>query len=208
MVSRLFSTTCISGDFGQTISKKRKLSSFLYWHQIAKLTLTILLVPILGIFIPFWSSAQRIGEQAEMGRLEQQADDLIAQDDPEGAALAIGKAAMMADLLIQKRQASDAKSLFQAASFLYRGQELSLRALALFKQTGGIPPAPPGVCHYLFQGNQKLNRSKDLLQKIHSTSLEEIKIEQQNFFQKNEEWKNFVQDLYHEFECQGTQTEN
>jgi hypothetical protein len=113
------------------------------YHQIVKLPLSILLIAILGNFIHTSSSAQRIGEQAEMDRLEQQADDLIAQADPEGAALAIGKAAMMAELLTKDSQESDVKNLFQAASYLYRAQEFGLRALALFERTGGTPPALP-----------------------------------------------------------------
>ena len=170
-------------------------------HQRVKLSLNILLVAILGLFTYTSSSAQRIGEEAEMDRLEQQADDLAAQADPEGAALAIGKAAMMADILTKISQDPVTGNLFQAASTLYRGQELGLRALALFERTGGKPPAPSGVCHYLFQGNKKLNDSKNILQKFASTSSEEIKSRRKHLLQKNEEWENLLFGLHKDFAC-------
>ena len=86
-----------------------------------------------------------------MNRLEQQADDLASQNDPEGAALAIGKAAMMADHLIVHSQKSERKTIFQSTSSLFRGQELVLRSLALFEQTGGIPPAPLASVIFCFK---------------------------------------------------------
>jgi len=173
-----------------------------------KLLFSILFMALLGILIHTSSSAQRVGEQAEMDRLERQAENLAAQNDPEGAALAIGKAAMMADLLIQKAQKPDAKIVFQAASSQYRGQELGLRALALFEQTGGNPPAPPGICHYLFQGHQKLHASKNLLHSLPSSSSRETKGRQKNLGQKNMEWRNLLKDLQGEFECQAPHPEN
>lgn len=173
-------------------------------HQRVNLSLHILLIAILGLVTHTSSSAQRIGEEAEMNRLEQQADDLAAQADPEGAALAIGKAAMMADLLIKGSKNFVTKKLLQAASSLYRGQELGLRALALFEQTGGNPPAPSGVCHYLFQGYNKLNDSKNILQEIDSTSSEEIKIRREKLFRKNEEWEDLLLGLHEDFACSHT----
>jgi len=177
----------------------------LKYHQIVTLSLSILLIVLLGIFNLTSASAQRTGEQAEMDRLEQQADDLAAQSDPEGAALAVGKAAMMADLLTRKAQEPATQDTFQAASLLYRAQELGLRALALFDRTGGIPPAPSGVCHYLVQSTKKTNTSKDLLQKSISTSVpEEMTIRRENLLQKNSGWGNFLKELYSDFECQET----
>jgi hypothetical protein len=166
-----------------------------------KLTLSILLITILGFFTSTHSPAQRIGEQAEMDRLEQQADDLAAQADPEGAALAIGKAAMMADLLTTESQKPAAREIFQAASLLYRAQELGFRALALFERTGDTPPAPAGVCQYLFQGHQKLADSKDLLERTTFVSPEEIKVRREKLLQKNEEWANLLPGLHQDFAC-------
>ncbi len=147
------------------------------------------------------SSAQYIGEQAEMTRLEQQADDLAAQDDPDGAALAIGKAAMMADLLTKDSQEPQEKRIYQAAAHLFRGQELGLRALALFERAGGQAPASAGVCHYLVQGNQKLQQAKAFLEEKSSSPKEDLQIRRTTLLQKNEEWKGLLQDLHEDFAC-------
>jgi hypothetical protein len=45
---------------------------------------------------------------------------------------------MMADLLTKKTQAPATQESFQAASLLFRAQELGLQALALFDRAGGI----------------------------------------------------------------------
>ena len=170
-------------------------------HVISTFALSFLLIPILSSLPPTDSPAQQVGKQAEMDRLEWQAEELAAQADPEGAALAIGKAAMMADILTTESQKPDAGEMFQAASLLYRAQELGFRALALFERTGGTPPAPAGVCHYLFQGHQKLAHSKDLLERNPSVSPEEIKVRRENLLRKNEEWENLLQGLHEDFAC-------
>jgi len=167
------------------------------WSGLAVLSI-LLMAPL--------SLAQVVGKLGEMDRLEQQADDLAAQADPEGAALAIGKAAMMADLLTTESQKLAAGEIFQAASLLYRAQELGFRALALFERTGGTPPAPAGVCQYLFQGHQKLADSKNLLGRTPSVSPEEIKVRREKLLQKNEEWENLFLGLHKDFACSDTLT--
>jgi hypothetical protein len=153
------------------------------------------------------STAQVVGKLGEMDRLEQQADDLAAQADPEGAALAIGKASMMADLLTTESQNPASGEIFHAASLLYRAQELGFRALALFERTGGTPPAPAGVCQYLLQGHQKLADSNDLLGRTPSVSPEAIKVRRKKLLQKNEEWENLLLGLHKDFGCAPTPNE-
>ena len=162
----------------------------------------------IGIFLSINSFAQRIGPQAEMERLERQAEDLASQNDSEGAALAIGKAAMMADILSKKTKESRLKVIYQAASSLYRGQELGLRALALFEQTGGQPPAPVGVCHYLIDGKRKLTTSKELLQQFPSSLPENNQNSREDLLVKNHEWTQFFSSLQNEFGCQPIESEN
>jgi hypothetical protein len=167
------------------------------WSGFAVLSI-LLMAPL--------SLAQVVGKLGEMDRLEQQADDLAAQADPEGAALAIGKAAMMADLLTTESQKSAAGEIFQAASLLFRAQELGFRALALFERTGGTPPAPAGVCHYVFQGHPKLADSKDRLERTPSVSPGAIKVRREKLLQKNEEWENLLVGLHEDFACSDTLT--
>ena len=143
--------------------------------------------------------AQRIGEQAEMNRLEQQADDLASQDDPEGAALAIGKAAMMAELLATDSRETNNEALHQAAGLLYRAQELGFRALALFKQTGGTPPAPAGVCQFLVQGQTKLHHSMKHLATNSAMPKESLQMTATHLIKKNEEWEYLLHALSEDF---------
>ena len=170
-------------------------------HVLSTLALSFLLIPILSALTSTDSSAQQILEQAEMDRLEQQADDLVAQADPEGAALAIGKAAMMAEILTTDSQEPAEERVFQAASYLYRAQEQSLRALALFEQAGGTPPASAGVCQYLVQGSQKLHHSKELLENPTAFARMEIKIRQNHLLDKTQEWEILLQGLREDFAC-------
>ncbi len=136
-----------------------------------------------------------------MHRLEQQADDLASQNDPEGAAQAIGKAAMMADILMSQSRVATDEKIYQAASFLYRAQELGFRALALFEQTGGTPPAPTGVCHYVIQGSKKLDRSMKLLTANPATPNEDLQIRHSHMVEKNSEWDDLLRGLHEDFAC-------
>lgn len=158
-------------------------------------------VVILGLLLPGLSSAQGIGEQAEMDRLEQQADNLAAQNDPEGAALAIGKAAMMADLLTRDPKEPQGKAIYQAAAHLFRGQEFGLRALALFDRAGGQGPASAGVCQYLVQGHKKLQQAKTWLEEKFSSPMKDLQLRQTTLLKKNEEWENLLRDLHEDFVC-------
>jgi len=162
---------------------------------LAVLTLVLLSPP---------SIAQVVGKLGEMDRQEQQAEDLAAQADPEGAALAIGKAAMMAELLSTESQKPSSGEIFQAASLFYRAQEMGFRALALYERAGGTPPASVGVCHYLYQGQQKLADSKDLLKRIPPIFPEEITDRHDRLLKKNEEWENLLLELHKDFACSDT----
>ncbi len=160
-----------------------------------------MLLVFIGIFISTISAAQRTGPQAEMERLERQAEDLASQNDSEGASLAIGKAAMMADILLKKTKEPNMKMIYQAASSLYRGQELGLKALAIYEQTGNIPPAPAGVCNLLLQGTKKLKTSREWLHQIPLGSLKNITKLREDYLRKNEDWDSLFKEFYTELEC-------
>lgn len=167
-----------------------------------KVILPAILVMTIGTgYEPETIRAQVIGELAEMDRLEQRADELAAQADPEGAAQASGKAAMMADILTKSAPDPSTQSTFQGASLQYRAQERGLRALALFERAGGTPPAPPGVCHYLHQATTKLSEAEPLLQSTPSPSQLEIATRRTHLLKKNEEWKNIFKGILEDFAC-------
>ncbi len=136
-----------------------------------------------------------------MHRLEQQAEDLASQNDPVGAAQAIGKAAMMADLLMSKSRVATDEKIYQATSLLYRAQELGFRALALFEQTGGTTPAPAGVCHYVIQGSKNLDHSMKLLTENPATLNEDLQIRHIQLVEKKLEWDDLLEGLYEDFAC-------
>ena len=84
--------------------------------------------------------AQVMGEKAEMDRLEVKAEEAMANGDPNGAALAIGRGALMASELAKKEGNPPAKLVYEGAEDLFRTQENAYRALALFEQAGGQGP--------------------------------------------------------------------
>src|SRR5262245_16792905 len=74
---------------------------------------------------------QSIGDEAELERLRVKAEDAMASDDPEGAAMAMGRAAMMAKRLslVNKNDGASPR-LYQGAESLFRSQEHGYRAMA------------------------------------------------------------------------------
>jgi len=93
------------------------------------------------------SLGQVIGDAAEMERLQVKAEEAIGNDDPEGAAMTMGRAALMARRLglLSKDDAASAR-LYRGAESLFRSQEHGYRAMALFRRAGGQLPASSGVC--------------------------------------------------------------
>lgn len=107
---------------------------------VAALSIWIVLSP--------WNTtqAQVIGEEAEMARLQTRAEEAVATGDAEGAAMSIGKAALMASELAKRQEDGRSAQFFRGAEALFRAQEHAYRALGLFQRAGGQPPASSGVC--------------------------------------------------------------
>jgi hypothetical protein len=98
-------------------------------------------------FVTGLSLAQMMGEAAEMDRLQVKAEEAIGSDDPDGAAMTMGRAALMAKRLgLLNKEDSAAHRLYQGAESLFRSQEHGYRAMALFRRAGGQLPASSGVC--------------------------------------------------------------
>jgi hypothetical protein len=86
-------------------------------------------------------------DAAEMDRLREKAEEAIADDDPEGVAMNMGRAALKAKLLTKTHHEDVAAvRMFHGAEALFRSQELGYRAMALFRRVGGQLPASSGVC--------------------------------------------------------------
>jgi len=144
---------------------------------------------------------QVIGDLGEMDRLEQRADDAIANGDPEGAALTIGKAALMAAFIAQKEESQNGRSLYHAAETLFRAQEEGYRALALFERAGGQPPASKGVCQFLSHAAEMVKESRDELKSLVDFPNETLRERRQRHIAKTEEWGDLLQGVQQDFSC-------
>lgn len=106
------------------------------------------------------SHAQVISDAAELERLRVKAEDAIGSDDPEGAAMNMGRAALMAKRLGQlNHDNADAVRLYRGAESLFRSQEHGYRAMALFRRAGGQLPASSGVCGSLAMAQGSLQHA-------------------------------------------------
>jgi hypothetical protein len=104
--------------------------------------------------------AQTIGDEAELERLRVKAEEAVASDDPEGAAMAMGRAALMAKRLSLLNPNNGASArLYQGAESLFRSQEHGYRAMALFRRAGGQLPASSGVCGSLALAQASVQRA-------------------------------------------------
>ena len=104
--------------------------------------------------------AQVTGDAAEMDRLRAKAEEAIGSDDPEGAAMNMGRAALMAKRLGQlNRKDPRTARLYQGAESLFRSQEHAYRAMALFRRAGGHLPASTGVCRSLELAQGSVNHA-------------------------------------------------
>ncbi|MDT3779890.1 hypothetical protein PJI16_20220 [Nitrospira sp. MA-1] len=158
--------------------------------------LIVLMIPYAGNGL-----AQVPGEIGGMDRLEQQAENAIANGDPEGAALSIGKAALMAKILAQKEEHQQTRLLYQAEETLFRGQEQGYRAFALFERAGGQPPASKGVCQYLSHAAEKVKQSQNDLKALADFTNELLRDRQQRHIGKTQEWERLLQGLEQDLSC-------
>lgn len=133
----------------------------IHWTRAGvKAYVIALIVGMVTWSVPSWASAQTIGDEPEMERLRVRAEDAIANDDPETAAMNMGRAALMAQLLAKThREDLSAFRLFQSAETLFRSQEHGYRAMALFRRAGGQLPASSGVCGSLSLAYNSVQRT-------------------------------------------------
>ena len=132
--------------------------------NVATLRPILALGCIATLLIANLAIAQVIGNEAEMDRLQGKAEEAMASDDPEGAAMAMGRAALMAKYLAKTNQNDgSAVRLFQGAETLFRSQEHSYRAMALFRRAGGQLPASSGVCGSLSLARSSLQQALTML---------------------------------------------
>ena len=148
---------------------------------------------------PGWT--QTIGDEAELERLRVKAEDAMASDDPEGAAMAMGRAAMMAKRLsLVKTNDGASARLYQGAEALFRSQEHGYRAMALFRRAGGQLPASSGVCGTLALAQGSVQHAVADLATGDSTP-EELRERVTRWRQTADDWVTVVAAMIVDYQC-------
>jgi hypothetical protein len=150
--------------------------------------------------VPLAAIAQVTGEKAEMDRLQAKAEDAIANDDPEGAAMAMGRAALMAAQLA-KTQAGSSAEAYRIQEALFRSQEQTYRAMALFRRAGGQLPASSGVCGNLALAHGGLHRALDLMATAPSRSADPAEAETRRLREAADNWNTVIDSMIAEYQC-------
>lgn len=159
-------------------------------------TIGVLAAAITGIAC-MSAIAQVIGEEAEMERLQNRAEEAIANGDPDGAAMNMGKAALMASQLAKKQEDQTKVQWYHGAEALFRAQEQAYRALALFQRAGGQPPASSGVCSTMRLAKEYLDKSLSLLVDASPASARS-----QHFQNTASDWMKTLEGMNADFQCQ------
>lgn len=147
------------------------------------------------------AAAQVIGNEAEMDRLRVKAEEAIGNEDPEGAAMNMGRAALMANVLAKTHHGDDsAVRLFQGAEQLFRSQEHSYRAMALFRRAGGQLPASSGVCGSLSLAQNSLQQSLATL-KIEIPGPSPLAAKALQFREAATDWETVVDSMITDYQC-------
>jgi hypothetical protein len=147
--------------------------------------------------------AQVLGEEAEMERLHAKAEEAVAGGDADGAAMNMGRAALMAAQL-QKRETHPLRQQFlRGSESLFRGQEHAYRALALFRRAGGQLPASSGVCGSLRLAQTSVDQAVKELGSSNPAGEPESSMIQRLAHQRAaaEEWVTVVAAMQTDFQC-------
>lgn len=126
-------------------------------------TAIYLLLNFCVTFFAVVSYAQHTGNQAELLRLRDNAEEAMAMGDPHGAALNCGKAALMAALMAKEESQPSPQAHFKSLEALLRTQENVYRAIALFQQSGEQLPASSGVCGSLSLASTQQKKAETFL---------------------------------------------
>ncbi len=155
----------------------------------------LLLIVCVTFFTPL-SHAQLTGDQAELMRLHDNAEEAMSMGDPQGAALNSGKAALMAGLMAKQEIHPAPHAHFKSLEALLRAQEHVYRAIALFQQSGEHIPASSGVCRTISLASTHQKKSETFL----PSPLSEDPLFQ-NLPIDLHEWKETIEELQTDFMC-------
>ena len=135
-------------------------------------------------------------DRLTLNKLQEQAEQAMGQGDPDGAAITIGKAALLASQITRDMPDKTVSPVDNFLVSLYRTQEHTYRAIALFQQSGSQTPASFSVCQTIAQGMVQSAHSKAL---IEGHQPKETSVS--SFHQQVREWDESLQELKKEFGC-------
>lgn len=144
--------------------------------------------------------AQVMSDDAEMTRLLMKAEDAMGNDDPDGAALAMGRAALLAAQLAKQQTGSIAR-LNKSREALFRSQEHTYRAMALFRRAGGQLPASSGVCGSLALAQDSLHHATDPVDDPASASSSNLNDQTAGLRESVDTWATVLQSMIAEYQC-------
>jgi hypothetical protein len=145
---------------------------------------------------------QVLGDEAELERLRVKAEDAMVNEDADGAAMAMGRAALMA-LHLAKQQSEEPRGrMFRGAEHLFRSQEHGYRALALFRRAGEQLPASSGVCGSLSLAHIEVQHALQSLTALLSGESEsQLAPRATEFRQAAETWAALLDSMQADFQC-------
>ena len=150
---------------------------------------------VLVVCVPS-GTVQATNADRELSRLQTQAEDSMAQGDPQGAAISIGQAALLASQLSKQQGPDTTQPPYRLMVDLFRTQEQVYRAMALFQQSGERTPVSSGICSLLSLGKQHAERAlKNNAVTAAGRALHEP------LHQQTMEWLEIVQELQQEWDC-------
>ena len=142
------------------------------------------------------AATQDTHAERELSRLQTQAEDAMAQGDPQGAAIRIGRAALLASQLDNGEVPQKDQPPYRRMVDLFRTQEQVYRALALFQQSGEQTPVSSGICSLLSLGRHHAGRAME------NDSLEAVdQAAHDHLHQQTTEWLDIVEELQQEWNC-------
>jgi hypothetical protein len=167
--------------------------------QALSVFISVLIASFLLSWLPV--AAQVVGDDAEMARLRLKGEEAMANDDPDGAAMMMGRAALLA-AQVSKTQAGLNALTTTAHEALFRSQEHTYRAVALFRRAGGQLPASSGVCGSLALATDSLRRAGEPLADSSASSSSARLAEQRTALRQSvDDWTTVVESLIAEYQC-------
>ena len=134
-----------------------------------------------------------IDTPSDLARLQLRSEEAMAQGDPRGAAISMGKAALLASQL-DRQGLSNSERPYPLMAEFFRTQEHVYHAIALFQENGGQVPASSGVCILFTLGRQRVLRAREHDDATGAASHSAL-------YAQLGEWLEIIQELQRDWEC-------